>query len=308
MLTLPKKYARIPNWIDDALELPFDCPWRSGARRLWNVWQMIDLYGSIFVLLRAIESCQFEMVSGMVAGATDGQNKIQGQQLDDLHQKTRAIKSLCIRLEISSALERIERIERALDNPHECAFVFMRDHFRTLRENVEDNLTERIFWYVPLTKIRHLEAKKDLPFKEGPELRQAREEYFEAERCFALERYTGCMAHASRLAELCLRSLGRHLVGEKIGNRPIEFVDWKPMLTAVEPKIEEKLKQLDNEPRTPERERANRFYTDALSHLAYFKSLRDEVSHARALYDEGQALSALLRVKEFAKLMADGML
>jgi hypothetical protein len=109
------------------------------------------------------------------------------------------------------------------------------------------------------------------------------------------------------LAELCLRTLGRKLIGNTIGNKPIEFVDWRPMLRAIEPKIDERIKQLDDEPRTAERERTDRFFKDARSHLAYFKSVRDEVSHARAFYDEGQALSALQRVKEFAELMAAGL-
>jgi hypothetical protein len=41
-----------------------------------------------------------------------------------------------------------------------------------------------------------------------------------------------------------------------------------------------------------------------MSHLKYFKTIRDEAAHARAAYDEHLALSALERVREFMTLLA----
>lgn len=266
---------------------------------------MIDHYRSVFFLLRAIDGCLFDMITGMMAKEAE----LEGTRLTDFRNRIQGIKDICIRLEIESALERIARIETAMHSPYQCHFAAMRNHIRTLRENVEDNLMQRIFWYIPQSKVEHLLTQKEaLLFRNGPELQQAQNEFFEAEQCFGLERWTGCMFHASRLAELCLRTMGRHLIGDKIGNRSIELVDWKPMLQALEPIIEEKLKKFESDPRTEERERANRFFTDVRSHLAFFKSVRDEVSHARASYDEGQAISALRRVKDFSKLMAEGMI
>jgi hypothetical protein len=53
-----------------------------------------------------------------------------------------------------------------------------------------------------------------------------------------------------------------------------------------------------------ERERAVGFYSNVMSHLKYFKTIRDEAAHARAAYDEHLALSALERVREFMTLLA----
>jgi len=49
------------------------------------------------------------------------------------------------------------------------------------------------------------------------------------------------------------------------------------------------------------------FYSSAMSHLKYFKTIRDEVAHARGIYDEGQALSALGKVKEFMTTLAENL-
>jgi hypothetical protein len=162
-----------------------------------------------------------------------------------------------------------------------------------------------MFWYIAISKSDFLLTADDIPFKDGPDLIQARYEWHEASQCYAFERYTACVMHLVRLSEIALRSLARDLVGNKIDGREIEFLDWKPLLDAVEPELEKKIKDLNQQPRSAERQRNVTFYTGAASHLKYFKILRDNAAHARDKYDHGQALSALDRIKEFMTTLGE---
>jgi hypothetical protein len=263
----------------------YTCPINKG---LVSLWDMVNLFGSIILLLETVEACRARMIGGMVREQTEAAGDtvlrfIDGQELTYLREMVERIKQVCTELEIESALQRIARIERDISSAYNCTFTNMRRHIGTLRENIEDDLTHRIFWYIPRAKIEYLLTKKDLPFPQGPEFIHVQSEYFEAAQCLAFERHTACVMHTTRLAELCLRAIGRHLLGNHIGTKEIEFVDWKPMLTAIELELENQLNKLANEPRTEERERAVRFYTDSRSHLAYFKNVRDEASHARTI-------------------------
>lgn len=263
---------------------------------------MIQIYGSLFALVQIVETCQWVAD----ANGIDGSIAVDVGRRDQLRTTILgSAQEYCLKFELKSALDRINRIKLLFDYPHDCTHANMRQQLKTLHENIEDDLRNRIHWQIPVSKIVHIDDVEDIPFTEGPDLIQARREWYEAEWCFGLERYTACVAHAMRLAELGLRSLTRQLIGDAILGRAIEFVDWKPMLDAVEPVIKQKLDALKNDPRTAERERKVRFYSEAMSQLEYFKNVRDEIAHARSLKDEGEALSALNKVKDFVTLMTE---
>jgi hypothetical protein len=297
MLTLPKKYARIQRR-------------DGGFGAIWTLWDMIQAYADLLVLLRTVQMCQWIADTNGIDGAASVDAERRNNLRDTL---SGSVLGYCRQFEITTALHRIARIKTLLDDPFHCTYANLRHQFQTLYESIEDDLSGRLFWYIPQAQAEHLlrglksrlTARQDVALKDSPELPNIENEWSEAELCYALERYTACVMHLMRLAELGLRTLTRRLVGETIGNRSVEFVDWKPMLDAVEPVIADKLKELDNQLRTKERERAVGFYSGVMSHLKYLKTIRDEAAHARGIYDQGQALSTLRRAKDFMTLLAE---
>ena len=185
---------------------------------------MIQIYGSLFALVQIVETCQWVAD----ANGIDGSIAVDVGRRDQLRTTILgSAQEYCLKFELKSALDRINRIKLLFDYPHDCTHANMRQQLKTLHENIEDDLRNRIHWQIPVSKIVHIDDVEDIPFTEGPDLIQARREWYEAEWCFGLERYTACVAHAMRLAELGLRSLTRQLIGDAILGRAIEFVDWE---------------------------------------------------------------------------------
>ena len=200
------------------------------------------------------------------------------------------LKPECDVFEAESAVKRIERIDDLLSWPSSVAFDEVNRQFKTLRENLEDDLKSREFFFIPQAKLKFLRETKDIPIDHPKDVIQARHDWHEAIWSYVLERYDAAVFHCMRVAEVGLRTLTRKLVGNQVGNRDVEMADWHPMLQAIEPIVEAKLKALENTARTPEREAAVRFYSGAMSHLQYFKTFRDEGAHARGSYGERAGL------------------
>lgn len=269
--------------------------------RIVSLLEMLTVYGVIFNLLDVVRYCRafLETEASRPVFGSVPINIVPYPQRDMLRQFLTSTESICTKHEIRSALDRIARIKTLLDNPN-CTYPEMIRQYQTLYENIEDDLRLRRFWYFSSAKVELATTASDIPFKDGPDLAQARYEWAQAQWAYGFELNTACVFHLMRLSELGLRALGRKL-GITL-KRAIEFEDWKPILVAVD----KKLADLENEPRTEERARDLKFYSDAGKELLYFKNLwRDGGAHAREVYDENDAKKAMDRVYDFMKLLAE---
>ncbi|HUO29986.1 MAG TPA: hypothetical protein VMU80_12270, partial [Bryobacteraceae bacterium] len=50
-----------------------------------------------------------------------------------------------------------------------------------------------------------------------------------------------------------------------------------------------------------------KFYSNAAEHCLYLKELRNEASHTRGLYNAGEALGVMERVRAFMLFLAEGL-
>ena len=122
--------------------------------------------------------------------------------------------------------------------------------------------------------------------------------------CYALGDHVGCVFHMMRVAELGLRTIARERGITSLGKKkpkPIEWGTWQEVFDA----IEGQLKAVRQARAGSKRDLALSFYDTALSDLRTLRGLyRDPTMHFRETYDQGEAYSAVFRVKSLMGALA----
>jgi hypothetical protein len=176
-----------------------------------------------------------------------------------------------------------------------------------LRQAIEADLEKLLFIQVApekATLVNQLNREWDKVWESIPE---ARIDIEEAVSCYALERNTASVFHSMRVAERGLRGIARELkvkLTDKGKPVEIETGTWGKVLA----QIRHKLQAEHQKAATKGREAQLRFYSQVADHCEYMRDIwRNEVSHAGRPYDEGEALGALNRVREFMLSLVKGM-
>lgn len=124
----------------------------------------------------------------------------------------------------------------------------------------------------------------------------ARRDITEAGNCYALDLHTACVFHLMRVLEKGLRAMARQL------GVPCEIENWHHMIQD----IESATRRVEQEPRSPERQRKLKFYGDRATELAFFKhAWRDHVMHAQTEYGQQEALQIMGHVEAFMQKLAE---
>jgi hypothetical protein len=120
-----------------------------------------------------------------------------------------------------------------------------------------------------------------------------------AGNCFATASYTATVFHCMRSAEIGLRSLAKEL--EVSFPFPRELADWQNIIENIEGKIKTQAAL----PKSAKKDEDLKFFSESATHFRYFKDAwRNHVSHAREVYEEGQALIVLNHTREFFEALA----
>lgn len=130
----------------------------------------------------------------------------------------------------------------------------------------------------------------------------AKEECEEAVYCYALERDSACVFHSMRIAEIGLRALARRTKVKLPKGRPLEWGQWSELIR----EIQKKTDHIANKARAgPTKDETLDFYNGCIGQFLGFKDeFRNQVMHKRKNYDQGQAQSALSRVRDFMDKLA----
>ncbi len=100
---------------------------------------------------------------------------------------------------------------------------------------------------------------------------------------------------------------GLHSLATELGvgmSSGIEFENWKNIID----QIEKEIRKLEALPKGPAKTATLTFYSEAASQFRYFKDAwRNHVSHARAQYDEREALTIFEHVRTFMHDLAEGV-
>jgi hypothetical protein len=179
--------------------------------------------------------------------------------------------------------------------------------FEKLRETMSYQLNDVMFLHILPENIKYYDERqlfKSEPFK--PYVKDkfpiTIRDIEEAGKCFALGRYTGCVFHLMRVAEIGLRALARDRRIKFDKKSPIELKQWKEIFD----KLENEEGRIKNLPTNTAREAQFAFYHGAMMDLRAFQHLyRDRTMHAREFYDREQANKAMSRVASFMNTLAE---
>jgi hypothetical protein len=120
--------------------------------------------------------------------------------------------------------------------------------------------------------------------------------------CYALGHNTACVFHMMRVAEVGLRAIARERgVNTVRKNTPVEWGTWGDVISAIETAVRSIVQATAGQ----KKDDALAFYNSIVSDLRALQDLyRNKTMHLRGNYDEGQAQSAMIRVRHLIETLA----
>lgn len=197
-------------------------------------------------------------------------------------------------------LRKIRRLLGFIRN-HDMTIAQIEPMLKELHNDIVDDLSHQLFLMVPEDRAS-LYRQPEPPFGENVAARfpNAAYDIAAAARCMALDEWTAAVFHLMRVLEKGLHSLATHL-GLGLSSE-IELENWKNIID----QIERGIRALEQTPKSASKTKALRFYSEAASQFRYFKDAwRNHVSHARAQYDEREALVIFEHVRTFMHDLAE---
>jgi hypothetical protein len=266
---------------------------RLQDKRFWNLSEMITFVAHSFVsLLNLLRDLEESLKKDPRKSAWVAPNLID-KHVRPLIQHCRSEFGF---IELRTSIARID--EQILVKLRDGVTVGeLEVELRVLRETIESEVTGHEFAYIAQDKTTEYRNWKGTWKRVLDNFDEARKEVDQAVVCFALEFYTATVFHMMRVAEIGLRSLASKI--SVTLKHDIELEDWNTILKAVDKQLED----LHNSPKTASRQAELKVYSDVASHLRYMKAWRNDMAHVRCVYNEGEAKSALTRVRELMELM-----
>jgi hypothetical protein len=270
-------------------------PWNNGgALRLWSLDDMLKAFRiyDFDKLLTDLRELQDELDDRM--GETAPCDKVRP------YWERYALKAQEILdevAEIADALGLKPSYQRAirtsvLAGEEDISLVDLHARIRDMREVLEDEIRCKLFLYLP--PFSELYFGKTALF--GDEVAEAfrlcKLDLEAAGNCYALELYTASVFHLMRVLEHGLRALA-HYVGAS--SNPD---NWGHIID----QIEKKIKELDKQPKSQERDDRIKFCAEAAIQLTYFKDAwRNHVMHGGDFYLEPKATQIMEHVRDFMR-------
>jgi hypothetical protein len=205
----------------------------------------------------------------------------------------RALMEHAKKLEMTATRNRLLRLGRFFDRKLEWA-EFAQD-MKTLQETIEDDLENKFVMMVPAAK-ESVVLKEPNPWEpvKGA-FQDAGLDISDIEWCYITDNNTACVFHCMRILEKGLEKLANLL------DVPYGHDQWHIVIQ----NIESAIRKLQDLPKGQTKTDKLTYYSNAAMQFMFFKDAwRNHVSHARAYYDENQALSIMTHVREFMLQMA----
>ena len=208
----------------------------------------------------------------------------------------------CERLELTAALNRLAPFNFEIRQG--ISWSELRNQAKTMLEAIHSELCFRRFAFVPTEKAtlhdRFAFGWEEI-WKKFPEVKEDSQDAID---CYALEKNTACVFHMMRVAEMGLRSIAKKVkvkLTDKKEPLPVEFATWNKVIDGIKTKIA----VVRTKPKSARQNEQLQFYSDAADQCTYIRDLwRNDVSHHRKTFNDGEALGVLTRVQQFMGLLA----
>jgi HEPN domain-containing protein len=214
----------------------------------------------------------------------DREDGLADDEKEDLKLQLRELLMISKNLRLPVSADLIK--ERLSDLPNT-----MRE-FDVIVDVLRSELRTKLFLFVPQHRAKYYNVI--LPSIVTVAFPSASEEIVSASNSLAAGLYTASVFHAMRAAEIGLRSLAAEL-GVSFPF-DITLANWQNMIEQIESKIGDMKKR----PKGIDKEEDLQFYSESATQFRYFKDAwRVRVAHARAIYEEHQAISVVDHVMSF---------
>ena len=264
------------------------------TRRLWSLWDIMINF-NVFKLSGFLTMVQ---ISESAAGFKPNLEKLPDEEKEVWPKVFKEGLEECELLHLTATCTRIEHMKEHLVSG--LTWIEWRKELQVLRETMTDDLKSVFCYKYPSAKADVYWAFMNqwgLALKKFPSVT---EEAMSAVDCYALEQNNASIFHAMRVAEIGLRALARER-RVKFVKKPLEWAHWQDMINGIRGKV----KVIEGKRAGPIRSAALDYYQGALGEFEAFKDVyRNNIMHVRVPYDEHQALSALIHVREFMTRLA----
>jgi len=274
-----------------------DTLWPDG---LWSLWDMVNLQlGQMIEIFRRLEVNLLTLKSLNDDG--DGSERISEINGAAIQGNVRLLKVLLKETGDKHIDHSIDQLWSAIGHCKNNAQIYAK--MEVLYQSLRVSFSDRLAYCYPKDKgdiFRRWKDDWDIVYTN---FASARLDIVEGIDCYALGHNMACVFHMARVGEIGLRAIGRERGIQSLkGGVPIEWATWGQVLQEIEPKTEDIRK---NEPKGPKKEHALQFYNTVLSNLRAIRNLyRDPTMHFRDNYDDGEAQSAIFRVRSLMTMLS----
>lgn len=218
------------------------------------------------------------------------------RSLKEIEEAVDSLKKILEPCGLDASLDKVMRVKLRLKIAQSSDVEMLRADLRTLIETLSDELTRRLFMFIPADKARFYDSPRRRFPKTWRSFESARNDITEACKCYAAGRNTACVSHCMGILQKGLQALATARDIRVSFPFPIVLAEWQNIID----QIESKIRALGQLPKGKAKDVKLKFYSAAAVQFRYFKDAwRNHVAHFREQYDEHQALSILTHVRDF---------
>lgn len=268
-------------------------PWQENGRRFVTLFAMLKAYAmSFYQMGGALASLQlfFETLPGT--------GKLADRAESHSANVTEALRVLCVELDLQFSLKAVARLNKELEGgaPDTGKLAALLAEIET---RVQEELEERsLFFVAPVKAARYSDFR---PGWEAALLKfPIATDVEEAEKCFALDRWTACVFHLMRTVEIGVQALGTYLSIAVAVTEP-----WGTVVREIQKAVQAMPKAS-----AAEKDAQSKFADVADALFQINLAWRIPAMHPRtpgSSYTEEQASDALSRVKAFMRTLAEAL-
>jgi hypothetical protein len=259
---------------------------------LWSLWEMLKDNAVRYIKLGA----RLQDSRAKYTAAQESNRKLTDSENTRIGFDLMETSNMCVEIGLPVSADLLSMKVRQSDLPETGREMDL------LCEAVFSELRSILFARIPSHIAQYYEWEGIVTDRVVNAFPRASEEIRLGGTCLAAGLYTACVFHAMRAAEIGVRSLGTDLKIKIKGDKPIELAEWREILDGIATAVRD-IENLPNS--TPTKDADLLFYSEAAAQFRFFKNgWRVRVAHARASYNEPQAIEAIDHVRSFFEILA----